>query len=100
MSTTLIEPEEDLRQRDTGHLDPEWESWLAMDIPCVVKGCDLPIEWMGNQHGCLKAFSCDPHTMRFASTIRADISNSGYTVCNYCKGVFDTLEAFFTAVRV
>lgn len=97
MSTTLVEPEQ---KRDTGHSDPDWDAWLAMDIPCVVEGCDLPIEWAGNQHGCLLAYSCDPHTIRFVTFIRADISRDGYTTCNHCKKSFDTLESFFTAVRV
>lgn len=99
MSTDVLD-REDLKQRDTGHMDPEWEAWLAMDIPCVVKGCDLEVEWRGNQHGCLVAFSCDPHTARFVSFIRTDIAQNGYTVCNYCKQPFTTLEAFFKAVRV
>lgn len=97
MSTTLVEPEQ---KRDTGHSDPEWEAWLAMDIPCVVEGCDLEVMWRGNQHGCLQAFSCDPHTVRFVSFIRTDIAQNGYTTCNYCKRAFDSLEAFFTAVRI
>lgn len=97
MSTATLDLEQ---QRDTGNLDPEWEAWLAMDIPCVVNGCDEKVEWLGNQHGCLKAMSCDAHTMRFVSLIRADISRDGYTVCNYCKRPFATVEDFFTAVRI
>lgn len=97
--TTFIE--EDLeQQRDTGDQDPDWDAWLAMDIPCVVQGCDLPVEWRGNQHGCLQAFSCDPHTMKFVSVLRNDIARNGYIHCNYCKQRFFSLDDFFTAMRI
>lgn len=99
MSVTIVEPGLEEKQ-DTGSRDPDWEAWLAMDIPCVVEGCEEKVAWLGNQHGCLRAFSCDPHTIRFVTFIRADISRQGYTVCNYCKRSFDTLEAFFKAVRI
>lgn len=96
--TTFLE---DLEvQRDTGHQDPDWDAWLDMDIPCVVQGCPEEVAWRGDQHGCLQAFSCDDHTMKFVSTIRADISRKGYIVCNYCKQLFPDIDSFFTARRI
>ena len=95
--TTLIEEDQ---ETGTGNGTPDWAAGYDMPIPCVVEGCPEDVMWLGNQHGCLKAFSCDNHTMRFVSAIRGDISRNGFTHCNYCNKTFDTLESFFTAVRI
>ncbi|BCP41394.1 hypothetical protein MINTMi27_14870 [Mycobacterium intracellulare] len=83
--TTLVEEELET-QRDTGHSDPDWQKWLAMAVPCIVKGCDAEIEWWGNQH--------------WISRLRGDFAMDGFAGCNYCGRYFTTLDDFFTAVRI
>lgn len=97
--TPLVEEELE-QQRDTGNKDPEWDDWIDPPVPCVVEGCPNPVEWWGNQHGCVRAQSCDDHTMKFVALLRGDLSANGYIDCNRCKQRFFTVDEFFTAVRI
>lgn len=97
--TTLVE--EDLeQQRDTGNGSPEWDAWLAMDVPCIVEDCPDEVVWWGSQHGCVQGPMCDNHMMRFISRLRADFSLLGRTDCNYCNRVFTDRNEFFKARRI
>lgn len=88
------------QERGTGNGDPDWDAWLAMAVPCVVERCDNDVEWWGNQHGCVRAQSCDDHTMKFVALLRGDLSRNGFIACNRCKRSFLSVEEFFTAVRI
>lgn len=96
MSTDV---QEATKEATTTEALPDWAAGYAMDVPCIVEGCDREVMWFGNQHGCRRGHSCDFHIKQFVRTLNEDIAERGYIHCSQCKQKFASVYQFFTAVR-
>ena len=63
-------------------------------------GCDLEVEWYGNQHGCHEGHFCDRHMREFFDQVRVDLYVTGAVGCPLCQRAFYSWDDFVWARRI